>query len=146
VIRFLSAAWVDAFNEAVAGVEIPAPSAADGLSVADGEFATSVIVDDGSGDGTALTVAVSGRRLRLTRGDDPGAAATLRVGVDDAISFLDGAWSPTESLAGARSQVRGDLSVLKATGVALEAVRPRLSHLREETDDGAEPRSTSPGP
>jgi hypothetical protein len=145
VIRFLSPQWVVAFNEAVAGVDIPAPSAGDALTVGDGEFATTVIVGDGPGDRTTVTVDVCGGRISLTTGDDPAATATLRVGWDDAASFLDGAWSPTAALAGARAQVRGDLSVLKATGVVLGAVRPHLGHLRAGTDYGGEPGAAASG-
>jgi hypothetical protein len=145
VIRFLSPEWVAAFNEAVAGVDIPAPSAGDALTVGDGQFATSVIASDGSGAPTAVTVDVSGGRISLTTGTDPGATATLRVRWGDAIAFLDGTWAPTPALAGARAQVRGDLSVLKATGVVLGAVRPHLGHLRAGTDYGGEPGAAASG-
>ncbi len=144
MLRFLSPEWIAALNEAALLVELPAPPADAGLSVRDGGFATAVIAGDGSG--ATVTVTVDGGRLAVTGGATPEAAVTVRVGWDDARSLLAGAWVPTAALAAGRAQIRGDLGVLRACGVALETLQPHLADLWADTDDRPPAPDTSGGP
>jgi hypothetical protein len=136
VFRFFSAPWVAAFDEAVAAVEIPGPTAHSGLSVGAGEFATCVMARTESGDPVTVTLRVVGGRLTLTEGGAPDVAVTVRVGWDDAMAFLAARWTLGPALTTGRSQVRGDLSALGAMAGALEAVQPCLSGLWAETENG----------
>jgi len=145
VPRFLSPAWIAAFGEAVAGVAVPGPSGDAGLAVRDGTFATGVIARDPSGVVHGVTLRVSGHRISLTGGASPDAAVTVRVGWDDAIDLMGGAWVPAPALRTGRAQVRGDLAVLRATGVALQAVQPHLTALSADTDYDRRGHDTSQG-
>ncbi len=122
-----------AFNEAVAPVDLPPPADA-ALSVRDGEFALCLVARDESGDTVSVTLGVRHRRLAMTGGTVPDAAVTVRVGREDAVSFMAGAWAPTTALAAGRAQIRGDLPVLRATGDALEALQPHLAGLKAVTE------------
>jgi hypothetical protein len=145
VLRFLSAEWVAAFDRAVADVAVPAASAADGLALGQGVFATSVLARAQSGETVAVTVTVADGRLTMTSGAAAEAAVTVRVPGAEAISFLAGSWSPATALRTGRAQVRGDVAVLKATGLALEAVQPQLRILGEGTDYSGLGHDTSQG-
>jgi hypothetical protein len=127
---------VAAFNAAVADVDIAAPSSDAGLSVSGGEFATAVVVGAESGETVAVTLGVAGGRLTLTDGAAGDAVVTVRLGRDDAAAFLAGTWAPGPALTAGRAQIRGDLSALRATGVVLEAVGPRLRGLWAQTEAG----------
>jgi hypothetical protein len=133
---FLRPPWVAAFNAAVSDVDIAAPASDAGLSVSGGEFATGVTVGDGSGETVAVTLRVAGGLLTLTDGAADDADVTVRMGRDDAVAFLAGRWAPGPALTAGRSQIRGDLSALRATGLVLEAVQPRLSGLWADTETG----------
>ena len=133
MLRFLSPEWVAAFGEAVSPIEVPETGADAGLAVRHGEFATCVMARTESGDTVSVTLTVAGGRLTARAGAARDAAVTVRVGWNDAIAFMAGTWAPTTGLAGGRAQVRGDLCVLRATGLALEAVQPYLFALREDT-------------
>ncbi len=146
MLRFLSPEWIAAFDEAALLVELPAPPADAGLSVRDGGFATAVIAGDGSATSVTVTVTVDGGRLAVTGGATAEAAVTVRVRWDDARSLLAGAWVPTTALAAGRAQIRGDLGVLRACGVALETLQPHLAGLWADTDDRAPAPDTSGGP
>jgi hypothetical protein len=130
----LSPPWIAAFNEAVAPIDLPAPAADAALSVRDGEFATCLMAREGSGDTVSVTLGVAHGRLAMAGGAGPDAAVTVRVGREEAVSFLAGAWAPTPALAAGRAQVRGDLPVLRATGEALATLQPHLVGLRAETE------------
>jgi hypothetical protein len=144
VLRFLGPEWIAAFNEAALLVDLAAPPADAGLSVQDGGCATAIIAGDGSG--TSVTVTVGGGRLAITGGATPEAGVTVRVGWNDARCLLAGAWVPTAALAAGRAQIRGDLGVLRACGLALETLQPHLAGVWAETEDRAPAPDTSGGP
>jgi hypothetical protein len=134
MVRFLSPEWIVAFDEAVAPVDLAPPAEDSALAVREGMFATCLIAHDDAGLTVSVTLEVRQGRMTMTSGATSEAAATLRVGWDDAVSFMAGAWAPTTALAAGRAQVRGDLSVLRATGIALQVVQPHLDGLRADTE------------
>jgi hypothetical protein len=69
----------------------------------------------------------------MSTGSRADAGATVRVPWSDAIAFLAGSWAPAPVLRTGRAQVRGDIAVLRATGLALEAVQPHLRALAQDT-------------
>jgi hypothetical protein len=70
----------------------------------------------------------------MSTGATADAGATVRVPWNDAIAFLTGSWSPSTALRTGRAQVRGDVAVLRATRLALEAVQTRLGVLGQDTE------------
>ena len=131
--RFLSGAWIDAFNEAVAGVEVLPPGADAGLATRDGAFALCQVVTGGPDDEVRTTLSVRDGRARMTPGDD-GADVTIRLSWDDAVAMAGGSLAPGEAIAAGRVRVRGDLSVLAEAQVVLAALAPHLEALRASTD------------
>jgi hypothetical protein len=130
VARFLSPDWVTAFDEAAAAVVLDVPADGASLAVAGGAYATGLVALDGTNAGVGVTVLVAEQRLHLTHGVTGDAAVTVRLDENAARVFMAGAWSPA-SLADGGAQVRGDLSVLEATGAALRAVHPLVAALFE---------------
>ncbi len=125
--RVLSPAWVEEFNAALDGVDIPGPGPDAGLAALDGSFTVAQEVH-GTPDGDIrLILRVDDGALRLAL-EAPGDAATDRepgsdrpspgviiaVGYEDAAAMSRGELSPAEALNAGRIRVRGDLSVLVA--------------------------------
>jgi len=135
VVRFLSPEWIVAFDEAVAAVDLAPPAEDSALAVRDGMFATGLIAHDDAGLTVSVTLDVRDGRMTMRGGATSDAAVTLRVRWDDAVSFMAGAWVPTPALAAGRAQILGDLSVLRATGIALQVLQPHLGDLRADTED-----------
>ena len=129
--RFLTTAWVDGFNAALDGVELPAPGPDAGLAAADGRFTVAQEVR-GTPDGDvrlvlrtaegALSLAVGPLEGGPTDGSDR-ADVTIALGYEDAAALATGALSPAEALNAGRIRVRGDLSVLAAGQELLVAAR-----------------------
>jgi hypothetical protein len=134
VIRFLSAAWVDAFNEAVAGVAIEAPGADAGLAVRDGRFTMGQVVTGGPDGDVEATLAVHEGRVTMTAGESAGAEVTIRLTWEDAVAMAAGELAPGEAIAAGRVRVRGDLSVLAEAQAVLGVVQPHLVALRDRTE------------
>ncbi len=139
MLRLLGPGWIAAFDEAAALVDLPVPPDGAALSVRDGEFATSLVVVDETGDTVSVTLGVRQGRMVMTAGATPDAAVTVRVGREEAAAFMTGAWAPAAALAAGRAQIRGDLPVLRATGESLETLQPHLAGLWAETDAPAGP-------
>ena len=133
MLRFLSAEWVAAVDEALTDVHVPAVSADDGLALGGGVFATTLMAGAESGETVAVTVTVADGRLTMRAGATADAGATVRVPWPDAIAFMAGSWSPTTALRAGRAQVRGDVAVVAATSLALAAVQAQLGDLGERT-------------
>jgi len=139
VARFLSGAWIDAFNSAVAGVELAAPGPAAGLATHDGSFSVCQVVTGGPGGEVRATLSVRDGRARMAPGDAP-ADVTIRLSWDDAVAMASGTLSPGDAIAAGRVRVRGDLSVLAESQAVLGALAPHLEPLAAETDYGGPPR------
>jgi putative sterol carrier protein len=103
-VRFYSAEWVAAFNEAVTGVQAsPVTSLRMVQQVhgaPDGPFSVALEISDG--------------RIVLERDPDPDlpVQVTISVSYDDAAALSRGELDPAQLLATGRVKVRGDLSVL----------------------------------
>jgi hypothetical protein len=143
---------VEAFNLAVAGLELPELGPGDGLVASSGSFSMRQVVHGGP-DGECRTVLrVEDGRLSMETepmdtesmdtesmytgeaGAEAPADVTVSLSWDDARALSAGRFAATEAIAGGRVKVRGDLSVLSAAQGLLAAVAPALSQLREQTD------------
>jgi len=141
VPRFLTPAWVEGFNAALVGVELPPPGPDAGLAAADGQFSVAQEVrgtPDGdvrlvlrTADGT-LALAVGPLGDRPVDGADP-VDVTIALGYDDAAALAQGHLSTAEALTAGRVRVRGDLSVLVAGQELLSAAREHTRTLDAET-------------
>lgn len=128
--RFLSPAWIEEWNVALASVPLPGPGPDAGLAATDGNV-TVVQEVHGSPDGDVrLIMRIHDGSVRLQlddgRGDSgPGATAdvTIVLAYDDAAAMSRGELSPAQALTAGRIRVRGDLSALSATQQLLNDVR-----------------------
>lgn len=132
--RFLSTQWVDAFNEAVADVELAPPGADGALAVRDGRFAMAQVVTGGPDGEVCTTLRVDAGRLSITGGAVPDADVTIRLDWADAVAMAAGELAPGEAIAAGRVRVRGDLSVLAEAQTVLAAVQAQLQDLRAGTE------------
>ena len=132
--RFLSAQWVEAFNQTLAGVKVAPPAETAGLATRDGSFSMAQVVSAGPGGEVGTTLRVEGGRVTMEAGEAPDAAVTVRLSWDDAVALATGALSPAEAIAAGRVRVRGDLSVLAEAGAVLLAVQPQLGPLHDRTE------------
>jgi hypothetical protein len=134
---------VQAFNAALAGVDLTdaiAAAGANSVTAAQGSFAIAQIVtgeprDGVAGDGTAsphviartvLTVADGGLRYQSDPTGTVPADVTMVVAYDDAVAIARGELDPADALAAGRVRVRGELAVLVAGQVVLNAASAAL--------------------
>ena len=148
--RYLSPEWVQAFNRALAGLDLSQAIAAAGqtsVTASLGGFAVAQVVtgvpgntgadagpdaaageEDGVGDTvrTVLTVGEGG----VTLVSDPDSAlpanVTIVLSYPDALAMASGALDPADALANGRVRVRGELAVLVAGQAVLAAAAARL--------------------
>jgi hypothetical protein len=129
---FLSDAWIETFNDAVATAPVEPPPDA-GLVATEGRFCVlQVVQDDPEGDRAILMEYADGAlRLRaLEPGlDDLTSDVTVRMAWDDALAMATGTLAVADALAEGRIKVRGDLAVLVAGQRLLEQLQPRLAGL-----------------
>ena len=160
---YLSPEWVQAFNDALSGLDLSDAVAAAGagsLTVAQGTFSVAQVVTGGpeglaapgaaaaspdSGGATVRTVlTVDGGRLTLV--EDPTGAMAANVTVvltyDDAVAIARGSLHPADALAAGRVRVRGELSVLVAGQAVLNAASAALGRTLTDLTDLTE--STDP--
>jgi hypothetical protein len=160
---YLSPEWVQAFNDALSGLDLSDAVAAAGagsLTVAQGTFSVAQVVTGGpeglaapgaaaaspdSGGATVRTVlTVDGGRLTLV--EDPTGAMAANVTVvltyDDAVAIARGSLHPADALADGRVRVRGELSVLVAGQAVLNAASAALGRTLTDLTDLTE--STDP--
>jgi len=145
---YLSPAWIQAFNAALAGLDLTdavAQAGAGSLTAAQGTFGVAQIVTDapamtGASGGIVRTVlTVDDGRIMLT--SDPDAAlpsnVTIVVTYADALAIARGELDPADALAAGRVRVRGELAVLVAGQSVLNAASLALGRtLTELTDLG----------
>jgi hypothetical protein len=155
---YLSRQWVQAFNVALAGLDLSDAIAAAGtgsLTVAQGTFSVAQVVTDGppslrgepegtsSPDGSIRTVlTVDEGRIALVA--DPSgttpANVTIVLTYADAIAIARGELHPADALAAGRVRVRGELSVLVAGQSILNAAAAMLGQTLTDLTDPTEPR------
>jgi hypothetical protein len=135
---YLSPEWVQAFNDALAQLDLSEAVAAAGagsVTASGGRFAVAQEVHgapDGIGHaGTVRTVlTVEGDLVSLSTDPDGALAAnvTIALGYDDALAIARGETDPATALAGGRVRVRGELAVLVAGQSVLNAAAAALGH------------------
>lgn len=138
--RFLTEAWVAAFNAALDGVQLPTPGPDAGLAAADGRFTVAQEVR-GTPDGDIrLTLhtadgGVTLERSPLTPSTGAGSTAdvTIALAYADAAALARGELSPADALNAGRIRVRGDLSVLAAGQELLVEARAHTRDLDADT-------------
>jgi hypothetical protein len=168
---YLSPEWVQAFNDALTGLDLSDAVAAAGagsLTVAQGTFAVAQVVTGGpeglAAPGAAASVAngstdakgttvrtvltVDGGRLTLV--EDPTGAipanVTMVLTYGDALAIARGSLHPADALAAGRVRVRGELSVLVAGQAVLNAASAALgTSLADLTDPTDLDGPTAPG-
>ena len=135
--RFLSAEWIDAFDEALEDVVLPEPSADAGLAASSGRFAVAQHVQGGpEGDVTVLlTVDAGSLRVARVDGDDPEPRpdVTIVLSYEDAVALSTGELPAAEAIRAGRIKVRGDLSVLAAGQAMMVAAQPHIRELAAGT-------------
>ncbi len=138
--RFLTEDWVEAFNEALAGVLLPAPGPDAGLAAADGRFSVAQEVRGGPDGDVRLVLRAGEGTLVLEIGPlepadagAPDADVTIALRYADAAALAQGRHSPAEALNAGRIRVRGDLSVLAAGQELLQAARDHTRDLDADT-------------
>ena len=104
---FLSAEWLAALNETLAGAG-PAP-------LADSTTTLRVVLEflDAPSDApTALTLSLGAGAARASVGDDLGADATIRLTFADALALATGSLDSARALREGRLKVRGNAPAL----------------------------------
>jgi putative sterol carrier protein len=141
VPQFLSAAWADAFNAALDGVELGTEGTEGSLVASAGRFCVRQIVTAVPPDARTVqtTLVIDAGTAALTLGDPdatggdtrPNVFVTLPYSVAAAIS--KGELHPTQALGTGAIRVRGDLAVLVASQAVLAVAAAHLADLQTAT-------------
>jgi hypothetical protein len=125
VPSYLSAAWLQAFAEALAREPLPEP--------AEGCRVRQVVVDGPRGD-VRYDVGWDGERLGvdLEPGDGP-ADLVVTVDYQTAAAIAQGRMSAQEGIATGRITLRGSLQHVRAARALLGAIEDRVADLRAAT-------------
>jgi SCP-2 sterol transfer family len=160
--RYLSPAWVHAFNAALSGLDLReaiAGAGAGSLTAAQGRFAVAQVVTDApDGVAAAGTAPESGRvrtvltvddgRISLTLDPDETLPSNVTIVLTyaDAMAIARGEVDPADALAAGSVRVRGELAVLVAGQAVLNAAAAALGHtLTDLTDLSELDDPTDPG-
>jgi SCP-2 sterol transfer family len=143
---YLSPAWVQSFNAALAGLDLTDAITAAGagsLTASRGTFGVAQVVTDAppgpdTAGGTLRTVlTVDDGRITLVA--DPVEAlpanVTMVLAYADALAIARGELEPAEALAGGRVRVRGELAVLVAGQAILQAASAALGQSLADLTD-----------
>jgi hypothetical protein len=152
VPRFLTPEWVDAFNEAVADLEVAAVDTGASLAADGGSFRVAQVVRGGPAGELVVTLVAAGGRLRLELGPgsgsgsgsdqraepQPGPSApqpdvVVSLSYEDAAAMSSGRLDPAAAVAEGRVRVRGDLALLVAAQSLLASAAGRLTVLQGDT-------------
>ncbi len=134
VPRFLTAEWIERFNDLVAGVQVTPPATDAGLRAQSGRFGLAEeILDHPDGPFTLLVTAGDGM-LHLDRArSDEGADVTIVLTYSDARALSMGTLRAADALMEGRVRVRGDLGVLTSGLDMLAEVQRHVAALQAET-------------
>ncbi len=125
--RFLTPAWAEAMNEALAGVVLPTPGPDAGLAAQGGTFTVVEEVRGGPEGDVRLLLSAAQGALTLALDTSDGSALVSDVTIilthEDAVALSRGTLTPAEALTAGRIRVRGDLSVLAAAQSLMTAAR-----------------------
>jgi hypothetical protein len=144
---YLSPAWVQAFNAALADVDLTGAIAAAGagsLTAAGGTFGVAQVVTDAppgaDAPGGVVRTVLTVHEGRVTLAADPAgtlpANVTIVLAYDDAFAIARGDLDPADALAAGRVRVRGELAVLVAGQSVLNAASATLGRSLTELTDG----------
>jgi hypothetical protein len=153
--RYLSPAWVQAFNTALSGLDLReaiAGASAGSLTAAQGAFRVAQVVTDAPDDvapddvapggvvrgGVVRTVlAVDDGRISLTLDPDEALASNVTVVLTyaDAMAIARGEVDPADALAAGSVRVRGELAVLVAGQAVLNAAAAALGQTLTDLTD-----------
>ena len=148
---YLSPAWVQAFNAALAGLDLTdaiAEAGAGSLTAAQGTFSVAQVVTDApampsaSGGIVRTVLTVDDGRIMLVSDPDETLPSnvTIVVAYVDALAIARGELDPADALAAGRVRVRGELAVLVAghsvLNAASTALGRTLTELTDLTDQG----------
>ncbi len=139
--HFLSEEWVEAFNAAIADVEVSAFLPPDALATANSRYRVEQLIHGvPPGDSVVRTILiVEGDSVRLTLGEPSdeveASEASVVISLDyaDAVAMSKGELTPPQALATGRVRVRGDLSLLITGQGLLTAMSERLGALQQAT-------------
>ncbi|MHB1517832.1 MAG: SCP2 sterol-binding domain-containing protein [Acidimicrobiales bacterium] len=136
MLPVLSDAWVEAFNRALARMDIAEQHPNASLSTAGGTYSMAEEVHGGPEGVIRLLMTVRGGSARLTRskpelGGDPD--VTIVLSYQDAVSLSMGTLSAAAALKDGRVRVRGDLSVLLAAEELLGRARELTTGLGDDS-------------
>jgi SCP-2 sterol transfer family len=155
VPRYLSPEWVQAFNAALADLDLReaiAAAGAESLTASGGTFRIAQIVT-GSPEGppaggtvspggtvsTLLTVEGGRIMLETAPAGSPAADVTIVLSYDDAFAIARGALDPADALAAGRVRIRGELAVLVAGQTVLNAAAAALGTALTDLTDVDDP-------
>jgi putative sterol carrier protein len=146
VARFLSPAWADQLNAALASGSGGRPDPDGGLATLDGTFTVvQEVRDTPDGDLRVVLRVVDGAMTISLIGSDGtesgrahldgvvDANVTIVLSYADSVAMSKGELSPAEALNGGRIRVRGDLSVLVAAQQMLLAAHTSTQQSVEAT-------------
>jgi hypothetical protein len=137
VPRFLSAEWIDAFDDALEDVVLPEPGADAGIAASSGRFTVAQHVHGGPDGDVTILLTVDGGSLRVARVDGADLEArpdvTIVLSYEDAAALSTGELPAAEAIRAGRIKVRGDLSVLAAGQAMMVAAQPYIHALAAGT-------------
>jgi hypothetical protein len=160
---YLSPEWVQAFNNALAGLDVSEAVAAAGagsLTVAQGTFRVAQVVTGGPEGlaapgaatpagtttppaGTTVSTVRTVEEGRMSLVEDPTDAiasnVTMVLTYEDALAIARGELRPADALAAGRVRVRGELSVLVAGQAVLNAASVALGRTLTDLTDLTDP-------
>jgi putative sterol carrier protein len=130
-VRFLSPAWLDALDEALAA----SPAVAD--ATASTTLTLKQVVTGGPGGDVAYVVSVAGGVVRVAAAA-PGDAAdvTMTTSWDTAVGIATGSLAPHDAFTTGHLVVRGDIDALRAAAPGLAGLHQATEGLRATTTYG----------
>ena len=126
-MRFLSAEWVAALDQAAAGWSPP-----DGLEATIDQVVTDA--PDGAGDALAYHFLFAGGRLRVRPGRSGAADVTITQPYDVAVTLSRGEANAQQALAERQLRVSGDLGLLARHARAFAALQDVFSSVRDRKE------------
>jgi hypothetical protein len=138
--RYLSPEWVQAFDAALAPLDLTEAIGAAGagsLKASDGAFAVAHVVTGGPQGPVRLVLTVADGRARLALDPDEALPVDVTIVLDhaEALAMARGALQPADALAAGRVRVRGDLAALVAGQSVLAAATAMLGSALDDLTD-----------
>jgi hypothetical protein len=137
---YLSPAWVQAFNAALADLDLTDAIVQAGrgsLTASQGTFSVAQVVTDAPGGAVRTVLTVDDGRIALRSDPDETLPSnvTIILAYTDALAIARGAQDPADALAAGRVRVRGELAVLVAAQSILNAASAALGHALTDLTD-----------